>query len=86
MFAVERLRTEVIEQRQRSLEEQNRLQMRAFQDMQRTHDEHVNHLMHQMEREQERLKRDNERVLDAKLKVRTWHRTVMLLGAEIYNF
>ncbi|KAA0718773.1 Guanylate-binding protein 6 GTP-binding protein 6 [Triplophysa tibetana] len=67
---VERLRNEVLEQQQRSLEEQNRLQLQAFQDMQRTHDEHVNNLMHQMEREQERSRRDNERVLDAKLKER----------------
>ncbi|XP_057189449.1 guanylate-binding protein 1-like [Triplophysa rosa] len=67
---VERLKNEVLEQRQRSLEEQNRLQAQVFHDMQRTHDEHVNQLMHQMEREQERLRRDNERVLDAKLKER----------------
>lgn len=70
VYAVEKLKNEVLEQRQKSLEEQNRLQVQAFQDMQRTHDEHVNQLMQQMEREQERLRRDNERVLDAKLKVR----------------
>nr|XP_055059162.1 guanylate-binding protein 1 [Misgurnus anguillicaudatus] len=67
---VERLKNEVLQQRQKGLEEQNRLQAQAFEDMQRTHDEHVNQLMLQMEREQERLRRDNERVLDAKLKER----------------
>ncbi|XP_067218609.1 guanylate-binding protein 1-like isoform X5 [Chanodichthys erythropterus] len=65
---VQRLKSEVLEQRQRGLEEQNRLQEQAFQDMQRTYDEHVNQIIQQMEREQERMRRDNERVLEAKLK------------------
>ncbi|XP_051990667.1 guanylate-binding protein 1 [Xyrauchen texanus] len=65
---VQRLKNEVLEQRQRGLMEQNRLQRQAFDDMQRTHDEHVNQIIHQMEREHERMRRDNERVLDAKLK------------------
>ncbi len=41
--------------------------------MQRSHKEHVNQIIHQMEREQERMRRDNERVLEAKLRVRTGH-------------
>ncbi|KAK9979972.1 hypothetical protein ABG768_013374 [Culter alburnus] len=65
---VQRLKNEILEQRQRGLEEQNRLQEQAFQDMQRTHDEHVNQIIQQMEREHERVRRDNERVLEAKLK------------------
>ncbi len=67
---MQRLKNEILEQQKRSLEEQNRLQERAFEDMQRTHDEHVNQIIHQMEREQDRIRRDNERVLDAKLKVK----------------
>ncbi|XP_051555404.1 guanylate-binding protein 1-like [Myxocyprinus asiaticus] len=67
---VQRLKNEILEQRQRGLMEQNRLQRQAFDDMQRTHDEHVNQIIHQMEREHERMRRDNERVLDAKLKER----------------
>uniref|UniRef100_A0A671RFP9 GB1/RHD3-type G domain-containing protein n=1 Tax=Sinocyclocheilus anshuiensis TaxID=1608454 RepID=A0A671RFP9_9TELE len=70
---VQRLKNEILEQRQRGLEEQNRLQKRAFKDMQRTHKEHVNQIIRQMEREQERMRRDNERVLEAKLRVRTGH-------------
>ncbi|ROJ35278.1 Guanylate-binding protein 1 [Anabarilius grahami] len=65
---VQRLKNEILEQRQRGLEEQNRLQVQAYKDMQRTHDEHVNQIIHQMEREHERMRRDNERVLEAKLK------------------
>ncbi|KAK7159589.1 hypothetical protein R3I94_005819 [Phoxinus phoxinus] len=65
---VQRLKNEILEQRQRGLEEQNRLQEQAFKDMQRTHDEHLNQIIHQMEREQERMRRDNEQVMEAKLK------------------
>ncbi|XP_043076971.1 guanylate-binding protein 1 [Puntigrus tetrazona] len=65
---VQRLKNEILEQRQRGLEEQNRLQERVFEDMQRSHDEHVKQIFSQMEREQERIRRDNERVLEAKLK------------------
>ncbi|XP_077078036.1 guanylate-binding protein 3 isoform X2 [Siphateles boraxobius] len=65
---VQRLKNEILEQRQRGLEEQNKLQEQAFKDMQRTHDEHLNQIIHQMEREHERLRRDNERVLEAKLR------------------
>ncbi|XP_067217981.1 guanylate-binding protein 1-like [Chanodichthys erythropterus] len=65
---VQRLKNEILEQRQRGLEEQNRLQEQAFQDMQRTYDEHVNQIIQQMKREQERMRRDNERVLEAKLR------------------
>ncbi|XP_067308592.1 guanylate-binding protein 1-like [Pseudorasbora parva] len=65
---VQRLKNEILEQRQRGLEEQNRLQEQAFRDMQRTHDEHVNQIVRQMEREQERIRKDNERVLEAKLR------------------
>ncbi|XP_050980226.1 guanylate-binding protein 1 isoform X1 [Labeo rohita] len=65
---VQRLKNEILKQRQKGLEEQNRLQEQAFKDMQRSHDEHVNQIISQMEREQERTRRDNERVLDAKLK------------------
>ncbi|KAK7163479.1 hypothetical protein R3I93_007515 [Phoxinus phoxinus] len=67
---VQRLKNEILEQWQRGLEEQNRLQEQAFKDMQRTHDEHVNQIIHQMEREHERMSRDNERVLEAKLRER----------------
>ncbi|XP_058604645.1 guanylate-binding protein 1-like [Onychostoma macrolepis] len=65
---LQRLKNEIMEQRQKGLEEQNRLQEQAFKDMQRTHDEHVNQIIRQMEREQERISRDNEQVLEAKLK------------------
>ncbi|XP_048066573.1 guanylate-binding protein 1-like [Megalobrama amblycephala] len=65
---VQRLKNEILEQRQRGLEEQNQLQEQAFKDMQRTHDEHVNQILQQMEREHERMRRDNERVLEAKLR------------------
>ncbi|XP_016304901.1 guanylate-binding protein 1-like [Sinocyclocheilus anshuiensis] len=44
------------------------VQKRAFKDMQRTHKEHVNQIICQMEKEQERMRRDNERVLEAKLR------------------
>ncbi|XP_052387402.1 guanylate-binding protein 1 [Carassius gibelio] len=64
----QRLKNEILEQQKRSTEEQNQLQEQAFKDMQRTHDEHVNQLIRQMEKEHERMRRDNERVLDAKLK------------------
>ncbi|XP_016343808.1 guanylate-binding protein 1-like [Sinocyclocheilus anshuiensis] len=67
---VQRLKNEIREQWQRGLEEQNWLQEQAFKDMQRTHDEHVNQIISQMEREQERMRRDNERVLEAKVKER----------------
>ncbi|KTG18815.1 hypothetical protein cypCar_00017310 [Cyprinus carpio] len=67
---VQRLKNEIMKQRQKGLEEQNQLQEQAFKDMQRTHDEHVKQIIHQMEREQERISRDNERVLEAKLKER----------------
>uniref|UniRef100_A0A8C2DSW3 GB1/RHD3-type G domain-containing protein n=1 Tax=Cyprinus carpio TaxID=7962 RepID=A0A8C2DSW3_CYPCA len=67
---VQRLKNEILKQRQKGLEEQNQLQEQAFKDMQRTHDEHVKQIIHQMEREQERISRDNERVLEAKLKVK----------------
>ncbi len=67
---MQRLKSELVELQQKRLEEQNRLQEQAFKDMQRTHDEHVNQIIHQMEREQERISRDNERVLEAKLKVK----------------
>ncbi|XP_016108047.1 guanylate-binding protein 1-like [Sinocyclocheilus grahami] len=65
---VQRLKNEILEQRQRGLEEQNCLQEQAFKDMQRTHKEHVNQTISQMEREQERMRRDNQRVLEAKLR------------------
>jgi len=67
---VQRLKNEILEQRQRGLEEHNKLQEQAFKDMQRTHKEHVDQIIHQMEREYERMRRDNERVLEAKLRVR----------------
>ncbi|XP_073705733.1 guanylate-binding protein 2 [Garra rufa] len=67
---VQRLKNEILEQRKKGLEEQNRLQEQTFKDMQRTHQEHVNQIVSQMEREQERIRRDNDRVLDAKLKER----------------
>lgn len=73
LYTVQRLKNEILEQRQKGLEEQNRLQEQAFKDMQRTHDEHLNQIIHQMEREQERMRRDNEQVLEAKLRVRTVH-------------
>ncbi|KAF4117617.1 guanylate-binding protein 1-like isoform X2 [Onychostoma macrolepis] len=65
---VQRLKNEILEQRQRGLEKQNLLQERAFKDMQRSHKEHVDQIIRQMEREQERMRRDNERVLEAKLR------------------
>lgn len=67
---VQRLKNEIQEQRYKGLEEQNLLQEQAFKDMQRTHNEHANQIIHQMKREQERISRDNERVLEAKLKVK----------------
>ncbi|XP_051738776.1 guanylate-binding protein 1-like isoform X2 [Ctenopharyngodon idella] len=76
---VQRLRNEILEQRQRGLEEQNRLQEQAFQDMQRTHKEHVDQIFRQMEREQERMRRDNERVLEAKLREKE---ALLLIGIE----
>ncbi|KAG1934981.1 guanylate-binding protein 1 isoform X5 [Pimephales promelas] len=65
---VQRLKNEILEQQQRGLEEQNRLQAQVFKDMQRSHKEHVDQIIHQMEREQERMRRDNEQVLKAKLR------------------
>ncbi|XP_016150671.1 guanylate-binding protein 1-like [Sinocyclocheilus grahami] len=67
-FAVEKMKTEILKQQKRSLKKQNRLQEQAFKDMQRTYDEHVNQIIHQMEREQDRMRRDNERVLEAKMR------------------
>lgn len=74
------LKNEILQQRQKGLEEQNRLQEQAFKDMERTHQEHVNQIVHQMEKEQERIRRDNERVLEAKLKVKTGHRTTFMFA------
>uniref|UniRef100_A0A671K1B9 Guanylate-binding protein 1-like n=1 Tax=Sinocyclocheilus anshuiensis TaxID=1608454 RepID=A0A671K1B9_9TELE len=65
---VEKMKTEILKQQKRSLKKQNRLQEQAFKDMQRTYDEHVNQIIHQMEREQDRMRRDNERVLEAKMR------------------
>ncbi|XP_018972065.1 guanylate-binding protein 1-like [Cyprinus carpio] len=67
---VQSLKNEILKQRQRGLEEQNLLQKQAFKDMERTHDEYVNQIISQMKREQERMRRDNEQVLEAKLKER----------------
>ncbi|XP_073705193.1 guanylate-binding protein 2-like [Garra rufa] len=65
---VEKMKTEILKQQKRSLKEQNRLQEQAFKDMQRTYDENVNHIIYQIEREQDRMRRDNERVLEAKIR------------------
>ncbi|XP_051553226.1 guanylate-binding protein 1-like [Myxocyprinus asiaticus] len=62
------LQKDVLEQMQKGLEEQNKLLHQMLYDMQRTYDEHVKQLMERMEKEQERTRRDNERVMDAKLK------------------
>ncbi|RXN34793.1 guanylate-binding 1-like protein [Labeo rohita] len=64
----EKMKTEILKQQKRSLKEQNRLQEQMYQDMQRTCDEHMNQIIYQMEREQDRMRRDNERVLEAKLR------------------
>jgi len=73
LYTVQRLKNEILEQQQRGLEEQNRLQAQVFKDMQRSHKEHVDQIIHQMEREQERMRRDNEQVLKAKLRVNKVH-------------
>lgn len=67
--AVEKLKTEVLEQQQRGLEEQCRLQMQMLEDQTRTHEEHSKQLMEKMEKEQERMRIDHEKVLETKLKV-----------------
>ncbi|XP_073692971.1 guanylate-binding protein 1-like [Garra rufa] len=67
---VQRLKNEILEQRKKGLEQQNRLQKQRFKDMQQSHEEHVNQIISQMKKEQERIRRDNDRVLGAKLKER----------------
>ncbi|XP_059357431.1 guanylate-binding protein 1-like [Carassius carassius] len=64
----EKMKTEFLKQQKRSLKKQNWLQEQMFKDMQRTHYEHVIQIIHQMEREQDRMRRDNKRVLEAKLR------------------
>ncbi|XP_052403554.1 guanylate-binding protein 1 [Carassius gibelio] len=64
----EKMKTEILKQQKKSLKKQNWLQEQMFKDMQRTHDEHVIQITHQMEREQDRMRRDNKRVIEAKLR------------------
>ncbi|XP_043077031.1 guanylate-binding protein 1-like isoform X2 [Puntigrus tetrazona] len=47
---VQSLKNEILAQRQRGLEEQNRLQEQAYKDMRRSHKEHVDQIICQMER------------------------------------
>ncbi|XP_072541476.1 guanylate-binding protein 1-like [Salminus brasiliensis] len=65
---VERLKREALEQTQKYLEEQNRVQEQMFSDQQKSYEQHVNQLLERMERERERAREDNQRVLEAKLK------------------
>lgn len=65
---VEKLKTEVLEQQQRRLEEQNQLQMQMLEDQKRTHEEHTKQLMEKLENEQKRMKIEHEQVLETKLK------------------
>lgn len=55
---------------QRAVEKQKWLHERVFEDMKRSHQEHMRQTTSQMERELERFRKDNERVLEAKLKVK----------------
>ncbi|XP_058228756.1 guanylate-binding protein 1-like [Hemibagrus wyckioides] len=65
---VERLHKELLEQKNKSLEEMKHLQEQAFQDQKRTYEQHMTQLLERMEQERERAREDNERVLEAKLK------------------
>ncbi|XP_051557004.1 guanylate-binding protein 1-like isoform X2 [Myxocyprinus asiaticus] len=65
-----RLQNDVLEQKQKGLEEQNLVQLQMINDMQRTQDEHVKQVTERMEKEQERMRQDNDRVMEAKLKER----------------
>lgn len=69
VFTVERLKSEVLEQQKRALGEQNQLHVQMAEDQKRTHKEHMEQLMERLEKEQERMRIDHERVLEAKLKV-----------------
>lgn len=70
-FSVEHLHKELLEQKSKSLEEMKHLQEQAFQDQQRTYEQHITQLLERMEKERGRAREDNERVLEAKLKVRS---------------
>ncbi|XP_051990510.1 guanylate-binding protein 1-like [Xyrauchen texanus] len=67
---VARLQNDVLQQKQKGLEEQNLVNLQMIQDMQRTQDEHVKQITERMEKEQERMRQDNDRVMEAKLKER----------------
>ncbi|XP_034170571.2 guanylate-binding protein 1 isoform X2 [Pangasianodon hypophthalmus] len=65
---VERLQKEVLEQENKSLEQMSKIKEQAFQDQQRTYEQHITQLMERMEKEMQRSREDNERVLEAKLR------------------
>lgn len=65
---VERLRKEILQQKNKSLEEIKQLQEQMFQDQKRTYEQHMTQLLENRKKEMERAKEDNERVLEAKLK------------------
>ncbi|KAI5092913.1 guanylate-binding protein 1 [Silurus meridionalis] len=65
---VERLRREILEQKNKSLQEMKELQEQALKDQQNTYEQHMNQLLERLEKERERAKEDNERVLNAKVK------------------
>ncbi|RXN15124.1 guanylate-binding 1-like protein [Labeo rohita] len=65
---VHRLKCDILKKGQRAVEKQKWLHERVFEDMKRSHQEHMRQTTSQMERELERFRKDNERVLEAKLK------------------
>ncbi|XP_050985109.1 guanylate-binding protein 1 isoform X2 [Labeo rohita] len=67
---VHRLKCDILKKGQRAVEKQKWLHERVFEDMKRSHQEHMRQTTSQMERELERFRKDNERVLEAKLKER----------------
>ncbi|GAA6103463.1 guanylate-binding protein 1 isoform X1 [Tachysurus ichikawai] len=65
---VEHLQKELLEQKNKSLEEMKEIQEQVFKDQQMTYEQNVTQLLERMKQERERAKADNEQVLEAKLK------------------
>ncbi|XP_030641369.1 guanylate-binding protein 1-like [Chanos chanos] len=64
----ERLKTEALEQNQRVLEEQNKIQQKQIADQEKTYEENLKQLEQKMREERKRAQEDYARVLNAKMK------------------
>ncbi|KAF7692588.1 hypothetical protein HF521_010198 [Silurus meridionalis] len=66
---VERLQKEALERQNESLKKSKELQEQILRDQQRTNEQHTTQLLKRMEEESQRERANNERVLEAKLRV-----------------